>query len=92
LIQSLKTPFFLLTGGLRLTGCQLQPHAPTVDVLGSYFPAWIICAVLGLALTLVARQILIGLKLAAHLVPAPLIYVCLVIVFTLAVWLALFQN
>jgi len=38
------------------------------------------------------RQILIGLKLADHLVPAPLIYVCLVIVFTLLAWLALFKN
>jgi hypothetical protein len=45
-----------------------------------------------LTLTLVTRQILIGLKLTAHLVPAPLIYVCLVIVFTLLVWLALFKN
>ena len=91
-MQSLKIPFTALTCGLLLTGCQLQPHSPTVDVLGSYFPAWIVCVVLGLALTLVVRQILIGLKLADHLVPAPLIYVCMVIVFTLAVWLALFQN
>lgn len=91
-MQSSKIPSALLTCGLLLTGCQLQPHAPTVDVLGSYFPAWIICVLIGLVLTLVARQILLGLKLAAHLVPAPLIYVCLVIVFTLLSWLALFKN
>lgn len=91
-MQPLKTPILLLPCGLLLTGCQLQPHAPTVDVLGSYFPAWIVCVLLGLALTLVVRQILIGFKLAPHLVPAPLIYVCLVVVFTLAVWLAFFKN
>ncbi len=91
-MSSAKISLFLLTPSLLLTGCQLPPHAPTVDVLGSYFPAWIICVLLGLAATLVARQILIGLKLAAHLVPAPLIYVCLVIVFTLLAWLAFFKN
>jgi hypothetical protein len=91
-MSSTKISLFLLTCSLMLSGCQLQPHAPTVDVLGSYFPAWIICVLLGLAATLVVRQILVGLKLAAHLVPAPLIYVCLVIVFTLLAWLAFFKN
>jgi hypothetical protein len=43
-------------------------------------------------MTLVARQLLIGFKLRPHLPPAPVLYVCLLIVFTLAVWLAFFKN
>jgi hypothetical protein len=82
----------VLLGNLLLAGCRTDAHSPTVDVLGSYFPAWIICVVIGLALTLVARQLLIGFKIDAHLRPAPLVYLCLMIFFTLAVWLLVFQN
>jgi hypothetical protein len=32
-------------------------HSPTVDLLGSYFPAWMICIVSGLTLTLIAHWI-----------------------------------
>ena len=67
-------------------------NSPTVDVLGSYFPAWMACIVLGLLLTLITRQILIGFKLNAYLRVAPLVYICMMISWTLAVWLIGFKN
>jgi hypothetical protein len=67
-------------------------HSPSIDVLGSYFPAWMICIMTGLALTLIARQLLIALRLNAHLHPAPIIYASLVALFTMIAWLAFFQN
>jgi hypothetical protein len=67
-------------------------HSPTLDVLGSYFPAWMVCIILGLVLTVIARQLLIGLKLNAHLRPAGLVYLCMAILWTMAVWLVCFQN
>jgi positive regulator of sigma E activity len=45
-----------------------------------------------LALTLITRQVLIGLKLNTHLHPAPLVYICMLVSFTLTLWLAFFQN
>jgi hypothetical protein len=78
-------------GGLLLTGCH-STHSPTVDVLGSYFPAWIICIVTGLVLTIITRQFLIALKLDQHLRPAPLVYLCLMTCFTLLIWLIFFKN
>ncbi|HEX3627617.1 MAG TPA: YtcA family lipoprotein [Verrucomicrobiae bacterium] len=81
-----------LTVALLSTGCAADDHAPTLDIIGSYFPAWIICIVLGLALTLITRQVLIGLKLNTHLYPAPLVYVSMQVFFTLTLWLAFFQN
>ena len=74
---------------LLLAGCA---HSPTLDVLGSYFPAWIVCIVLGLVLTVIARQLLIAFKLNAHLRPAGLVYVCLTVLWTLVVWLVWFKN
>jgi hypothetical protein len=91
-MNSLRTCFVFLTSALLLAGCGTGAHAPTVDVLGSYFPAWIVCILAGLAITLVVRLILVALKLNTHLRPAPFIYLCLMILFTLTVWLLFFKN
>jgi hypothetical protein len=91
-MNTLRFYSILLSGSLLLAGCRSDDHSPTVDVLGSYFPAWIICIVIGLALTLVARQLFIGIKVDGHLRQAPLVYLCLMVSFTLAVWLLFFQN
>jgi len=70
----------------------MNAHSPTLDVLGSYFPAWMVCIVLGLVLTMIVRQILIGLRLNVHLRPAGLVYLCMTILWTMAVWLVFFKN
>jgi YtcA family len=67
-------------------------HSPTVDVLGSYFPAWIVCMLSGLTLTLIAHWIVQVGNLKPYLGPAPLIYSCLAIVFTFATWILFYQN
>ena len=67
-------------------------HSPSIDVLGSYFPAWLLCIVVGVVLTIVARLLFIAWKLDAHLFPAPIIYSCLTAVFAMTVWLIFFRN
>jgi uncharacterized membrane protein YidH (DUF202 family) len=67
-------------------------HSPTVDVLGSYFPAWMVCILSGLAVTLVAHWIVQAGNLKPYLGPAPLIYSSLMIIFTFATWLLFYQN
>jgi outer membrane protein TolC len=71
---------------------KMTAHSPTLDVLGSYFPAWMVCIILGLVLTVVARQLLIGLKLNSHLRPVGLVYFCMMILWTMAVWLICFKT
>ena len=66
--------------------------SPTLDVLGSYFPAWMVCMLIGLGLTIIVRLLLAAFKLHEHMRPAPLIYPCLMALFTMAVWLAFYQN
>jgi hypothetical protein len=67
-------------------------HSPTVDFLGSYFPAWMVCIVSGLTLTLVAHWIVQMCHLKPYLGPAPLIYSCLMLIFTFATWILFYQN
>ncbi len=70
----------------------MKAHSPTLDVLGSYFPAWMVCIILGLVLTVITRQLLIGLKLNAHLRSVGLVYLCMMILWTMAVWLVCFKT
>jgi hypothetical protein len=87
-----KFKIICLLFGLMLSGCSANDHSPTVDILGSYFPAWIICIVLGLALTLITRQIFVGFRINTHLRPAPLVYLSMLVFFTLALWISFFRN
>ena len=67
-------------------------HSLTVDVFGSYFPAWMVCILSGVTLTLIAHWIVQLCNLKQYLGPAPLIYSCLMIVFTFATWILFYQN
>jgi hypothetical protein len=67
-------------------------HSPTVDILGSYFPAWMVCIVSGLMLTLIVHWIIQVLNVRPYVGPAPLIYSCLMIIFTFATWILFYQN
>jgi YtcA family len=67
-------------------------HSLTVDVLGSYFPAWMACILSGLALTLIAHWIVQLGNLKPYLRPTPLIYSSLMIIFTFATWILFYQN
>ena len=70
----------------------LGHHSLTIDVFGSYFPAWMVCILSGIALTLIAHWVVQLCHLKPYLGPSPLIYSCLMIVFTFATWILFYQN
>lgn len=74
---------------LVLTGCE---RAPAFNVLGSYFPAWLFCFVVGVLLTTAARFLLRRKNLGQALDPPLLMYPCLTAFFTFAVWLIFFRR
>jgi YtcA family len=71
---------------ILLTNCG---RAPSFDVLGSFFPAWLACLALGLLLTVAARALLLRLHVAIAL--PVLTYPSLTALFTFALWLAFFR-
>ena len=88
---------FSLVGLILLIVCFLaivlfSHHSPTVDVLGSYFPAWMVCILSGLTLTLIAHWIVQVRHLKPYIGLAPLIYACVMIIFTFATWIVFYQN
>lgn len=71
-----------------LTGCS---RAPSVDIIGSFFPAWMLCLAIGVVLTFVVRYILIRLRLESEVGPLALFYPSLVTLLTTVLWLSYFQ-
>jgi hypothetical protein len=67
-------------------------HSLTVDILGSYFPAWMVCMLSGLALTFVVHWIVQLGKLESFIGPGPLIYPCLMIIFTFTTWILFYES
>jgi hypothetical protein len=75
-----RTAVLLLS--LPASSCE---RAPSFDILGSYFPAWLLCLCVSLLLTVLVRWALLRLQVA---VVAPvLVYPCLLAALTCAQWL-----
>jgi hypothetical protein len=69
---------------LSLSACSASPSR---NILGSYFPTWMICAVLGIAGVAVLRMVLIKTGIDAVLPIPVLVYLCFWVAVTLAIWL-----
>jgi hypothetical protein len=72
-------PFFL-------TGCG---RAPAVDILGSFFPAWLVCLVAAILLTVIGRLVLVRFHMNFDL--PILAYPSLTAFLTFALWLIFFH-
>jgi len=73
---------------LSTTACS---RSPELDVLGSYFPAWIVCLAAALALTFAAHALFTKTKVAHELWPLPLLYPSLVCFLSCTLWLIFFE-
>jgi len=71
-----------------LTGCG---RAPAINVLGSFFPAWMICLTAGVVLAFAVRFILLRYRLETEVGPLVLFYPCVVTLSTCLLWLIFFR-
>jgi hypothetical protein len=69
--------------------CVSCSRAPSFDILGSFFPAWLICLAVSLLLTVAAYWLLLRVRVVLAL-PA-LTYPSLTALFTFALWLTFFR-
>ena len=69
---------------LVLTGCS---SSPSRNILGSYFPSWMICALVGMGATVALRIVLAKLGIDAEL-PIPIVtYLAFATAVSLGMWL-----
>jgi hypothetical protein len=88
-IASLFAPGFLDRGLLWMVS---QPHSPSLDLLGSYFPAWMLCAVVGVVAAIVIRQVLMIVGVGEYVIAPLLTYVGLALSATWLIWLLMFGH
>jgi hypothetical protein len=77
---------WLILASLLVGNCA---RAPSFDVLGSFFPAWLFCLAAAILLTVVVRWLFLRLGLALE--PPILIYPSLTALFAFALWLIFFS-
>src|SRR5262245_42259473 len=69
------------------TGCT---RAPSFNILGSFFPSWILCGVIGILLAFGARTLFVRANFEKELSPLILVYPSLAALFAFATWLLFF--
>ena len=79
----------LLPGiGIVCAGCS---RAPSINVLGSFFPAWMVCTIVAIVLALVVRYALLKFQLESEVGHVGIFYLCLVIFLACGLWLLFFR-
>ena len=78
-------------GGFALVPLVLSSctRAPSFDILGSFFPAWLVCFAAAVVLTVMVRFALMRLRISIAL--PSLTYPCLTASCTFALWLLFFR-
>lgn len=81
-----RLPF---TGLIFLAGCK---GAPSINLVGSFFPAWMLCVAIGVLGVLILRRVFVKTEIEQHLGALPVVYFCLWVLITLGSWLLVFRS
>jgi hypothetical protein len=76
---------------LAMSACGCS-HAPAQDILGSFFPAWMLCTALGVLVAIVIRYALRLAGIGAYVPLPPLTYIFCAAAVTLFIWLSWFGG
>jgi hypothetical protein len=79
-------PSALLT--IEIAGCR---RAPTFNILGSFFPSWLICLFAGIGLSVIANRIFARFALEKEILWPIVVYPCLALLFASVFWLIFFS-
>ena len=82
-------PYLLIGTLLTVTSCS---SSPAQNILGSYFPSWMLCALIGIILTVIVYNIFVKIDIEEFIPAKLLIYLALAISLTFLIWLFWFGN
>ena len=81
-----------ILAGLALSvACAGCSGAPAIDVIGSFFPAWMVCIIAAVVLAFVGRYFLLKCQLESEIGHLAIFYPCLVIFWACGLWLLFFR-
>jgi YtcA family len=73
---------------LVCSGCG---RAPAVEVIGSFFPAWMVCLIASIVLASALRLFLVRRQLEPAIEPVAIFYPCVVILISCLLWLIFYR-
>ena len=65
---------------------------PQLNLFGSFFPSWMLCAVIGIVVAVIGRRIFVRVGIDPYVGPRPLVYPSLALLVTLVLWVSLFRR
>ena len=71
---------------------ELAGAAPSLTMFGAFFPAWLVCAIVGIVSCLVLRALIIALRFDDAIPLKLFVYTAFAILVALASWLAMFGE
>lgn len=84
--RSLILPVLLVAA--QLAGCRL---APTFNILGSFFPSWLICLFAGIIVAVIANRLFARFALDKEILWPVVVYPCIALLFACTIWLIFFS-
>lgn len=87
-LSSVATIALTLPLLLSTTGCS---YSPEFDLLGSYFPSWMICCAVAAVVTFAVHRVFTKLKMTGELWPLPVVYTALFSFVSCTLWLIFFK-
>lgn len=76
---------------LALLGPFSCSRSPSLNVLGSFFPAWLLCIFVAVPLTFVCHLVLDRWGIESEMKLLVLVYPCMAATFTFTLWLVFFS-
>jgi len=67
-------------------------HCPSLNVFGTFFPSWMLCAISGLIVAAVAFKVLATLGLRAEVKPPVLVFSSVALAAAFLVWLVRYGS
>ena len=64
---------------------------PQLNVIGSFFPSWMLCASIGIVVAVIARRAFVHAGIDPYVGPRALVYPSLALLVTLVLWVAFFR-
>ena len=86
-MRPLEKTWLLCLAVLGCTGCS---RAPSIEIIGSFFPAWMFCIMAALVLTGLIRLALVRWEMEQKLAPLIVFYPSVAVAISCSLWFILF--
>lgn len=67
-------------------------RCPSLNIFGTFFPSWMLCTLVGIAVAIAAHKALSRLGIDVDLSPALLLYPSITAIVTFVLWLGIYGH